>query len=440
MKQCEICSTYFEPKKSHAKFCSNACRQEAHRQRHGLDKPTFLTRKTGLNGIEQKTERKPTKPLQVINFDYIKANGLLLNKNQQLDKARIQVQALVRQQLELINSTTKKITSIAGVGGATYFVGKVAPKPFENQIANDIFQIGFIVLGGFGGYHLGKHIGSYVDDKFLSPNKEKKIKEFDIKINVLNSEIQRLIFETESLKLAIRKIPKNIEKQPEPIEQPEHSGVKIDIPIPEKVAVTRVATVEHDNDKILNSRELAKKSFDMLSFKGRFGQLIGSPEPNFYMLVYGKAGAGKSNFSYQFAEYLANNHGRTLYISGEEGLSATVSQKINFNSAKSEYLDFADLKNVNQISSAVNTNKYRFIIIDSLTTLKFEPADIANLRQKHPHLGVVCINQATKQGDARGSNEFNHDAQVLIKVDNGIATTEKNRYGTSKFDYQVFSQ
>ena len=41
----------------------------------------------------------------------------------------------------------------------------------------------------------------------------------------------------------------------------------------------------------------------------------------------------------------------------------------------------------------------------------------------------MYVFQATKDGNFKGSNEFAHDVDVVIEVDNGIAFTEKSRFG-----------
>jgi hypothetical protein len=40
--------------------------------------------------------------------------------------------------------------------------------------------------------------------------------------------------------------------------------------------------------------------------------------------------------------------------------------------------------------------------------------------------------QATKQGQIKGSTEYTHNADIVVKVEKLQAYTEKNRYSTNK--------
>lgn len=45
-------------------------------------------------------------------------------------------------------------------------------------------------------------------------------------------------------------------------------------------------------------------------------------------------------------------------------------------------------------------------------------------------LNLICIQQTTKDGNFRGTQEFAHDVDVLIEVIDGTAyTNNKNRFG-----------
>jgi predicted ATP-dependent serine protease len=47
----------------------------------------------------------------------------------------------------------------------------------------------------------------------------------------------------------------------------------------------------------------------------------------------------------------------------------------------------------------------------------------------HPRLSIIYICQTTKEGQYRGSREFEHFADVVIRVEQGVARAEKNRFG-----------
>lgn len=69
------------------------------------------------------------------------------------------------------------------------------------------------------------------------------------------------------------------------------------------------------------------------------------------------------------------------------------------------------------------------VVIDSVTYSKLLPTDLTALLRSGPSLLIGTL-QATKDGQFRGSNEFAHEADVIIKVDQGEWEIMKNRYGS----------
>src|SRR5690606_7811001 len=78
----------------------------------------------------------------------------------------------------------------------------------------------------------------------------------------------------------------------------------------------------------MTSHELENLSYTTLPLKGKWAELIGSPQTNFSMMVWGSPGAGKSTLMMQFSRYLAENHGNVLYVSSEEFPSYTLKTKL----------------------------------------------------------------------------------------------------------------
>jgi site-specific DNA-cytosine methylase len=79
--------------------------------------------------------------------------------------------------------------------------------------------------------------------------------------------------------------------------------------------------------KIISSIDLLKMDFETLPFAGGWYDFLGEPSSCFHMAVFGKAGQGKSTYSVQVANYLANNFGSAIYVSGEEGFCLTFQKK-----------------------------------------------------------------------------------------------------------------
>ncbi len=192
------------------------------------------------------------------------------------------------------------------------------------------------------------------------------------------------------------------------------------------------------SQKIISSKHLKEQNYRALNFQGAFNELIGQPAVNFFCTVHGKPGEGKSTFCIQFANYLAKNFGSVVYISGEEGFSKTLKDKVVNNHAESDNLYFADISSFDEIKGEVIPNTFHFIFIDSLDTLKIDPTRMRELMGLYQNSALITISQSTKDGKMRGSNEIAHDADVVISVENGFAKTTKNRFKERGKEYPIF--
>jgi hypothetical protein len=190
--------------------------------------------------------------------------------------------------------------------------------------------------------------------------------------------------------------------------------------------------------RILNSIDICGLKFEVINFKGGWADFFGFPSKVFHCIVHGLSGQGKSTFAIQFAKYLADNHGKVLYLSGEEGFNMTFRDKLINNDAYSVNLTAADARRFEDVEDEIKRGGYRFVFIDSLDTMKIGPDMLRQIKQTFKNIGLITISQATKGGDIRGSYEIVHDSDIVVKVTEGIAETTKNRfYGIDK-KFNVF--
>lgn len=129
--------------------------------------------------------------------------------------------------------------------------------------------------------------------------------------------------------------------------------------------------------------DFANLPFETIGLKGKWLDLIGDPSSNFTAMVFGKPKMGKSYLCIDFAEYLARNHGKVLYV-------ASVLPK--------------------------NHALYDFIFLDSVNKLGLSPEDLSRLKVFNPSKSFIFIFQTTKMGAFRGANTFQHDVDVVIEV------------------------
>jgi len=126
-------------------------------------------------------------------------------------------------------------------------------------------------------------------------------------------------------------------------------------------------------------------------------------------MIFGKPKMGKSYLCVDFAGYLARHHGNTLYVAREEKLDATLQKKLNDKAVKHPCLDVSD-------HLPGDLSRYQFIFLDSVNKLGLSPQDLEQLKQENPGKSFIDVHQTTKDGKFRGTNEYQHDVDVVIEV------------------------
>lgn len=190
--------------------------------------------------------------------------------------------------------------------------------------------------------------------------------------------------------------------------------------------------------RIINSLALVQMEFQVLDFEGRWQEFLGLPAVNFHCVIHGLAGGGKSTLAIQLASYLADNFGKAIYISAEEGFVKSFKDKFLLTGAASPSLDVADLRTADEIIRQIEVNAYNFIFLDSLDTMKIGAAKLKEIKRRYANSAMITISQSTKGGEVRGSYELIHDCDVTIMVTDGVAETTKNRFKEKGTTYEVF--
>lgn len=182
---------------------------------------------------------------------------------------------------------------------------------------------------------------------------------------------------------------------------------------------------QHDSPQtggIMSSNELINHTYTKYNFTGKWNDFVGQPSKNFHAMIYGRPKQGKSILAVQFAQYLSENFGRVLYIASEEGFSVTLQKKVAEFAQDNPNLDFANYRNFEQIKEALHVRKYQFVFIDSVNFIKITPEDVEDLKAQNRGTAFITIQQATKNGNFRGSQEFAHNCDMVIRVEAGQAS------------------
>jgi len=397
---CLECGTPFKKRNLNHKFCRKACRNKHSRRNTGTPEPSFLTKKKEKHNVASPYSPQNA-PKQVFTAQYetylkqmeeiqIKQESLLKRKKRQLKKHR-----------NILTGTNEisKILSLTGLIG-----GAVAADSESETSKMAVFTIGGGLLGNFLGKIISQEISGSDMERLMKV--EHKIQEIDIEINNLDQ--LRYIFKDQK---------HNISKY-QPVEAP---------------TLSRAESKKHNKNAILTARELYNKEFESIDIGNKYTGFLGIDlAPNFSMLVHGKAGSGKSTFCLDFANELSKSLGTCFYLSAEEGHSKTVRNKLRQNNITTSNIDLVDFKlvnGINQVEKLLKNGRYRFVFIDSINTIGMTHEKLEELKQKFNDIAFISILQNTKDGKFKGANEFAHNCDIVVNVEDGIAETTKNRYG-----------
>jgi len=160
---------------------------------------------------------------------------------------------------------------------------------------------------------------------------------------------------------------------------------------------------------VMSSEQLLSMEFETIGLVGKWKELIGDPSVGFSMMVFGQPKSGKSTLMLEFAQHLAENHGKTLYVAIEEGFGYTLKDKIQRVGATSENLSFA-------AEIPKKLDRFDFVFIDSISRGGMEIDDLIKLQEQYPRVGFVYIFHTTKDGRFRGGNHYAHEVDVIVEV------------------------
>jgi len=179
--------------------------------------------------------------------------------------------------------------------------------------------------------------------------------------------------------------------------------------------------------EIINSREYRQIEIPTYRFAHKYSKLFGNPSTDFYMMLHGIPGQGKSHWAAKFADYFNKNHGRVLYYAAEQNGISKSFQDIQ-NKLKTSFDVHLHPERLTRETMINHFNSYNLIVIDSVNALKLSDKDIKLIRD-NSSASVLVILQSNKDGDFKGTQSWAHDADIAIKMESREPIIEKSRFG-----------
>lgn len=185
-----------------------------------------------------------------------------------------------------------------------------------------------------------------------------------------------------------------------------------------------------DTQNTMSAKELASLNIKGIKIAPPYGTLLGEPEKNAVIFIWGEKGAGKSTFSLGLANALAQ-HGRVEYIPAEEHFGKTLVDRVKRLNATHSNLNFTKWKSLTSLKEILLKNGSAFCVLDSITVIDAKDTSTVELAQwcREQGIGFIMVAHATKDGKYKGNTSIAHECDIEIKVTKeGLAETEKNRY------------
>ncbi len=442
-KICEFCQIEYTPQRTDARFCSKTCKSKFWYNQKKLPAIEENQLESSLKGVlndMSEIENQKQEDFTIVKETVFSPEYLKLKKLQNSMKSQKEI---FENKLQKVKQEIVKIQHMNGheIQAFCTGLGVIVTDPHFKKPVNN-------VLGGFAGLV----VGSIIHDSLQSERdaqkrnllfqKETEQRNLLANLDVIYSNLEKI--ETQLNITPISTITEKKVPRPQlalPVETVIPQIIK---PTENKAVLQPITAVkntkEASSDKIISSKELATYDYKALCFTDKWQQFIGYPSINFQCAIHGRAGEGKSTFAIQFALYLAENFGKALYISSEEGFSKTFKDKFVNNNALSDNLYVADIKSYDDIIKEIPVNTYHFIFIDSLNNMRIDAEMLKKFRERYKNSAIITISQATKDGKMRGSYEIIHDVDIEIIVTNGVAITNKNRFKEKELKLNIFKE
>lgn len=175
---------------------------------------------------------------------------------------------------------------------------------------------------------------------------------------------------------------------------------------------------------VSNARALAGMAWKKVEHPGAYEDLIVGAGA--LVLVSGPPGSGKSSLASRFANAVK---GPVLLVAAEEGISPSLAARLLRCNVRRP--DFHVLTRASVDAAVAFATKHRAVacVVDSVQEAVWTAHELRHVLEVVPSLDVlVAVMQVTKAGLAAGSNAYQHECDVHVRVEGMAWNLAKSRY------------
>jgi len=193
--------------------------------------------------------------------------------------------------------------------------------------------------------------------------------------------------------------------------------------------------------KVFSATTLANHDFKVWDITPKWIDIIGQPETNFNMMVYGASGSGKTTFVLKLLNQLLP-FGKVYYNSIEQGWSKSLKDNMSRSNlaenAEIHKLMFGDRDNLDEMRKRLKTNRARFVVVDSIQYLHLTKNQWEGLKADFRKKAFILIShEKNRKPKGIPAQDILYDVDIKMRIQNGI-TDCSSRYGNTK-SYDIFN-
>lgn len=142
----------------------------------------------------------------------------------------------------------------------------------------------------------------------------------------------------------------------------------------------------------------------------------------------GPPGGGKSTLATRLLVSAARRV-PVLYVAAEEGHSSSLAERLEraqLDELAGRRLSISDARTLTELDEDLSRSDAAIVVVDSVTHMGVSPEQLVPMLLGRSWIVIVHLNA---RGESYGGNAWGGAADVSIRVEEGVATPTKNRFG-----------